>query len=178
MNDEQNNQEKIEQTLKVAKIAEQAVVLDQSIMENKRRLAVKKMAAAQVLNDQISQQNAERAMPAISLQNMEQPERVDAKLQLRETGKSNDLRQKEKEAQDEEMTKQLEAQTLAEARESNEMRLKEEIRNREAVGAGAFSGSMGGKKSHLIRNVAIAGGVATAASITSLTAFPIFFGQP
>ena len=93
------------------------------------------------------------------IQSMAQPEKVDVKLQLRETAKDNDLRQKEQEKQNEEMEKQLEEPALAQARESNEQRLKEEIRRREAAGAGVFAGTLGGKKSHLIRNVAIAGGV-------------------
>lgn len=176
MNNDQNNQEQIEKTLKVAKIAEIATIDESSIMENKRRLAIKKMAAGESIMNTVHR-NAETVLPAVYIQSMQQPEKVDVKLQLKVTAKDNDLRQKEKEAQDEEMTKQLETQTLADARASNEMRLKEELRRREAAGSGVFSGNVGGKKSHLIRNVAIAGGVFTAASVTSLTAFPLFFGQ-
>ena len=173
----QNNQSQIEKTLKIAKIAEQSTVVDTSIMENKRRLAAKKMAAAMVVENQSSQKNAESVIPMAYIQSMAQPEKVDVKLQLRETAKDNDLRQKEQEKQNEEMEKQLEEPALAQARESNEQRLKEEIRRREAAGAGVFAGTLGGKKSHLIRNVAIAGGVIAATSITSLTAFPLFFGH-
>lgn len=167
--------EEAAQFMRETNLVAEALASEESTFENKRRLAIKKLAGATLVTDNVRQaQQNQLAMGY--LQSMGPSQNVDVRMNLKNTTKNITTQQQETQKQEEATKQQVEAQAKAQAQEMNKTRLENEIKARQQAGSFSITGRAPKKASKFIRNAAIGIGVTSVGSIGSVSFFTLFFG--